>query len=139
VAVAFESGSNSDDFAAVLKANTDRDRALERTSSGPHRDDLALTLHEYPVKKYASQGQLKSFLLAMRLAQYEVLRQEKGVSPLLLLDDIFDKLDEQRVRQLVALLIRRNFGQIFITDTQRSRIESVVSSFAGEYLIVEVR
>jgi DNA replication and repair protein RecF len=139
VAVAFESGSNSDNFAAVLTANTDRDRALERTSSGPHRDDLALTLHEYPVKKYASQGQLKSFLLALRLAQYEVLRQEKGISPLLLLDDIFDKLDEQRVRQLVALLIHRNFGQIFITDTQRSRIESVVSSFAGEYLIVEVR
>ena len=138
VTVAFEPGSNSDDFAAVLAANLDRDRALERTSAGPHRDDLALALNGYPVKKYASQGQLKSFLLALRLAQYEVLRQEKGVSPLLLLDDIFDKLDEQRVHQLVALLMHRNFGQIFITDTQRSRIEAVVASFEGEYLIWEV-
>ncbi|MBK9338655.1 MAG: DNA replication/repair protein RecF [Lewinellaceae bacterium] len=138
VAVAFEPGSNSDDFAAVLTDNLERDRVLERTTAGPHRDDLALTLHDHPVKKYASQGQLKSFLLALRLAQYEVLRQEKGTSPLLLLDDIFDKLDEQRVRQLIALLIHRNFGQIFITDTQRSRMEAVVSSFAGEYLISEI-
>lgn len=137
VSVALEPGSDSDDFAAVLAANIERDRILERTSAGPHRDDLALSLHEHPVKKYASQGQLKSFLLALRLAQYELLRQEKGVSPLLLLDDIFDKLDEQRVRQLIALLIRRNFGQIFITDTQRSRMEAVVSSFEGEYLMVE--
>jgi len=137
VAVALELGSDSDDFAAVLAANIERDRILERTSAGPHRDDLSLALHDYPVKKYASQGQLKSFLLALRLAQYEVLRREKGVSPLLLLDDIFDKLDEQRVRQLIALLIQRNFGQIFITDTQRSRIEVVVSSFEGEYLMIE--
>lgn len=137
VAVALEPGSDSADFATVLAANTERDRILERTSAGPHRDDLDLSLHGHPVKKYASQGQLKSFLLALRLAQYEVLRREKGVSPLLLLDDIFDKLDEQRVRQLIALLIRRNFGQIFITDTQRSRMEAVVSSFEGEYLMVE--
>ncbi|MFN0015077.1 MAG: DNA replication/repair protein RecF [Saprospiraceae bacterium] len=138
VAFVLEPGSDSDDFTATLRANIERDRILERTSAGPHRDDLALTLHGHPVKKYASQGQLKSFLLALRLAQYDVLRQEKGVSPLLLLDDIFDKLDEQRVRQLVALLIERNFGQIFITDTQRGRVEAVVSSFAGEYLMVEV-
>lgn len=138
VAFALEPGSDSDDFAATLRANIERDRLLERTSAGPHRDDLSLTLHGHPVKKFASQGQLKSFLLALRLAQYDVLRQEKGVSPLLLLDDIFDKLDEQRVRQLIALLIQRNFGQIFITDTQRSRMEAVVSSFAGEYLMEEI-
>jgi len=137
VTVALEPGSDSDNFAATLAANIERDRILERTAVGPHRDDLALSLHGHPVKKYASQGQLKSFLLALRLAQYEVLRLEKDVSPLLLLDDIFDKLDEQRVRQLIALLIRRNFGQIFITDTQRSRMEAVVSSFMGDYLMVE--
>lgn len=138
VAVTLEPGSDPDDLAAVLIANRDRDRALERTSAGPHRDDLALSLHGHPAKKYASQGQLKSFLLALRLAQYEVLRREKDISPLLLLDDIFDKLDEQRVRQLVGLLHHRNFGQIFITDTQRSRVETVVTAFDGQYRIWEV-
>lgn len=138
VNVAFESDCTTTGMAALLANNTDKDRLLERTSAGPHRDDLAMTLDGQPVKKFASQGQLKSFLLAMRLAQYEMLRREKNATPLLLLDDIFDKLDEQRVRQLVGLLFRRNFGQIFITDTQRSRIEAVVSSFSGEYKIFEV-
>lgn len=138
VNVVFESDCLDADMAALLENNIDKDRVLERTSAGPHRDDLLLTLDGQPVKKFASQGQLKSFLLAMRLAQYEALHREKHISPLLLLDDIFDKLDEQRVRQLVGLLLRRDFGQIFITDTQRSRIEAVVSSFAGEYKIFEV-
>lgn len=138
VAVAYESGAGEGDFAQLLAANLEKDRVLERTSGGPHRDDLALTLNEQPIKKYASQGQLKSFLLALRLAQYEILRREKGTAPLLLLDDIFDKLDEHRVRQLIALLIEREFGQIFITDAQRTRIETVVSSFPGEYKIFEV-
>ena len=91
-----------------------------------------------PVKKFASQGQLKSFLLALRLAQYEVLRLEKGFAPILLLDDIFDKLDEHRVRHLVGLLIERNFGQTFVTDTQRSRIESIITSFTGDYKVFEI-
>jgi DNA replication and repair protein RecF len=136
--VALDTKTEYADFAAVLLENRDKDRVLERTSAGPHRDDLSLHLREQPIKKYASQGQLKSFLLALRLAQYEVLRREKGLAPLLLLDDIFAKLDEQRVRQLMALLIDREFGQIFITDTQRSRIESVVASFPGEYRIFDV-
>ena len=139
VSIALESDIPNGDFAALLAANLEKDRALERTSSGPHRDDLSLALNGQPVKKFASQGQLKSFLLAMRLAQYEVLRLEKGTAPLLLLDDIFDKLDEQRVRQLVGLLIQRDFGQLFITDTQRQRIEAVVSSFSGDYKIFDVQ
>lgn len=122
----------------LFQKNLDKDRLLQRTSAGPHRDDLVLYMDEQAVKKFASQGQLKSFLLALRLAQYEVLRREKGFAPILLLDDIFDKLDEQRVRQLVALLISRDFGQIFITDTQRSRIEAIVASFTGDYKIFEV-
>jgi DNA replication and repair protein RecF len=125
-------------LADLLQENQEKDRLLQRTSAGPHRDDLALWMDGQPLKKFASQGQLKSFLLALRLAQYEVLRREKGFAPILLLDDIFDKLDEQRVRQLVGLLIRRDFGQIFITDTQRSRIEAVVASFTGDYKIFEI-
>jgi DNA replication and repair protein RecF len=138
VAVQFSADMNEASLPELQSASLEKDRILQRCTTGPHRDDLILKMDGQVVKKFASQGQLKSFLLAMRLAQYEVLRREKGVSPILLLDDIFDKLDEQRVRQLVGLLINRNFGQIFITDTQRSRIEGVVTSFAGDYQMFEV-
>jgi DNA replication and repair protein RecF len=138
VDVAFQSDLEKGDLAELLTQSQEKDRVLQRTTVGPHRDDLVLLMDGLMVKRFASQGQLKSFLLALRLAQYEVLRQEIGQAPILLLDDIFDKLDENRVRQLMGLLIERDFGQVFVTDTQRSRIESVVSSFAGAYKIFEV-
>lgn len=122
----------------LFQQSLEKDRVLQRSTVGPHRDDLLLFMDGLPVKKFASQGQLKSYLLALRLAQYEVLRQQIGQTPILLLDDIFDKLDETRVRQLVGLLIERDFGQVFVTDTQRSRMESVVSSFDGAYKMFEV-
>jgi DNA replication and repair protein RecF len=126
------------DMAALLRENLDKDRALQRTAAGPHRDDLALQLDGLAVKKYASQGQMKSFLLSMRLAQYDILRREKQMAPLFLLDDIFDKLDSRRVRQLVGLLIERQFGQIFITDTQPERIREIVEAFPGDHQLFEV-
>jgi DNA replication and repair protein RecF len=138
VAVAYESDLENGSLRELLPAALDKDRILQRSTLGPHRDDLALSMDGQLVKRFASQGQLKSFLLALRLAQYEVLRREKNVGPILLLDDIFDKLDAQRVRQLVGLLLEGDFGQIFITDTQRSRIEEIVASFSGEYKIFEV-
>ena len=138
VGVRYDSDMAKGDFPALLQQVLDKDRLLQRSTVGPHRDDLALFMDGQLVKKFASQGQLKSFLLALRLAQYEVLRSEKKRSPILLLDDIFDKLDTQRVRQLISLLIGRNFGQIFITDTQRDRIESVIVSFSGEYKMFEI-
>ncbi|TNE47816.1 MAG: DNA replication/repair protein RecF [Bacteroidetes bacterium] len=136
--ITLESRVGTEDFAALLEASREKDRILERTTTGPHRDDLTLMLDEQPVKRFASQGQLKSFLLALRLAQYEILRQQKGDTPLLLLDDIFDKLDEKRVHQLIALLIERSFGQLFITDTHRQRIEEVVAAFPGDNQIFEI-
>ncbi len=138
VKVRYDSDLSKGSFETLLQEALEKDRYLQRSTVGPHKDDLALFMDDQQVKKFASQGQLKSFLLAMRLAQYEVLRQEKGLSPVLLLDDIFDKLDVQRVRQLIALLINQNFGQIFITDTQRDRIEAVITSFPGAYKIFEV-
>lgn len=137
VSLRYESDLEKSNFEVLMAQHLDRDRLLQRTSSGPHRDDLAFFMDGQAVKKFASQGQLKSFLLALRLAQYEVLRQEKGVAPILLLDDIFDKLDAKRVSQLVALLIGRDFGQVFITDTQRGRMESVVSTYPGAYRMIE--
>ena len=138
VDIAYESDLTGKSLRELLNAGLEKDRLLQRTNAGPHRDDLLLQMDGQQVKKFASQGQLKSFLLAMRLAQYEVLRQQKGFAPILLLDDIFDKLDEHRVRQLIGLIIGRNFGQVFITDTQRSRLEGIVASFPGDYKIFDV-
>jgi DNA replication and repair protein RecF len=136
--VQYESDLEQAAMDTLLQDNLEKDRILQRTTAGPHRDDLALQLDGLSVKKYASQGQLKSFLLAMRLAQYDMLRREKHMAPLFLLDDIFDKLDSPRVRRLVALLIERQFGQIFITDTQPERIRDILEAFPGDHQLFEV-
>lgn len=99
-----------------------RDIILRHTSAGPHRDDLDLQLHGMPLRRTASQGQAKSYTVALRLAQYNFLRQATGITPLLLLDDLFDKLDAQRVHRIIELVSRPEFGQIFITDTGREKM-----------------
>ncbi|BDS12036.1 DNA replication/repair protein RecF [Aureispira anguillae] len=120
-------------FADLLQESQEKDTWLQRTTKGIHKDDLKLLINGYPVKKFASQGQLKSYLLALKLAQYELLRQESEVAPLVLLDDIFDKLDKKRVQQLLELLLERDFGQIFITDTHENRIVEIVSGLGTDY------
>ncbi len=117
----------------ILEKNKQRDRILQRTSSGIHKDDLVFVINGRPLKRYASQGQLKSFVLAVKLAQYEFIRQQKKIAPLLLLDDIFDKLDKLRVRQLLGLLLERDFGQIFITDTHENRVEGILKGFSENF------
>lgn len=114
-----------DDFEAILKKNLERDRILERTSSGIHKDELNFSIHGMVLKKFGSQGQQKSFLIALKLAQYTFLHKKKGFEPLLLLDDIFDKLDEARTTKLMKMVSDKDFGQIFITDTSRKRIEDI--------------
>jgi DNA replication and repair protein RecF len=96
-------------------------------------------LKSFPVKRFASQGQLKSFVLAMKLAQYQLLRQQKQKKPILLLDDLFDKLDDHRASQLIELLVKDDFGQVFITDTHPMRAEELANRFGGPYrkLMVE--
>ncbi|MFM7153592.1 MAG: DNA replication/repair protein RecF, partial [Bacteroidota bacterium] len=138
VNVSYQSDLEENSMESLLTENLEKDRILQRTTAGVHKDDLRLFMNDLPVKKFASQGQLKSFLLALRLAQYEALRQSTGTAPILLLDDIFDKLDETRVRHLVGLLLERDFGQVFITDTQRNRIEAVIGEFPGDFRIFEV-
>ena len=110
-------------FARLLQDAFEKDRILQRTTKGIHKDDLLLTIDAYPLKRYGSQGQLKSYLLALKLAQYELLKREKKVAPILLLDDIFDKLDNKRVTYLLQLLTGGEFGQIFITDTHENRVK----------------
>lgn len=138
VGLSYDSDTDAAHFEEKLQQAREKDRIMQRSTVGPHRDDLKLGMNGQPVKKFASQGQLKSYLLALRLAQYEYLRQQKGKTPLLLLDDIFDKLDAERVKRLLALLLEREFGQIFITDTQRERIEPVVATFTEDYRIFEL-
>ena len=133
VSLVYSSQLEKSDFADLLLSNFEKDRILQRTTAGVHRDNLVFKINQRDVKKFASQGQLKSYILALKLAQYELLRQHKGFSPILLLDDLFDKLDEQRVQQLIELLMNENFGQIFITDTDNDRIEKIVRNFGKEY------
>lgn len=126
-------------FEDLLEESAGKDRILQRTTKGIHKDDLIFRLDDHEVKRFASQGQLKSFLLALKLAQYEWLRQEKGIAPILLLDDIFDKLDRQRVRHLIEVLIEKNFGQVFITDTHESRLEEIVAHLSKHYRKFQVQ
>ncbi len=115
-----------------------KDRMLQYTSSGIHKDDLSFEIGEYPIKKFGSQGQQKSYLIALKLAQFEFIKKQSNVTPILLLDDIFDKLDENRVTQIVDLVNNDTFGQIFITDTHFDRTESVIKKSNQEYQIFKL-
>ena len=125
VDIRYESHLNDGDFKSLLAESTDRDRILQYTSVGPHKDDLVFIINGFPVKRYASQGQQKSFLIALKLAHFNFVSKQKGIKPILLLDDIFDKLDDERVGKLMELVSRDNFGQIFITDTHPERLLSI--------------
>lgn len=117
----------------ALDAARGRDEAVKHTTVGPHRDDISMTLNGMPMKRTASQGQCKTFTTALRFAQYEFLHRVSGMRPLLLLDDIFDKLDAERVERIMAMVTGDDFGQIFITDTNRAHLDEIVSRTAGTY------
>lgn len=116
----------------------EKDRILQRTNAGPHKDDLELRIDDYPVKQFASQGQLKSFVLAMKLAQYELLRNETGQHPILLLDDLFAKLDRHRVEHLMTWIVERPFGQVLISDTELDRLSGIVRARTSDCRFFEV-
>ncbi|WP_407428051.1 DNA replication/repair protein RecF [Arcticibacter sp.] len=128
----YESPLFDHDFHDLLRSSVERDRFLQRTTIGIHKDDLNFTVHGMPMKKFGSQGQQKSFLIALKLAQYSFLQLKKGYKPLLLLDDIFDKLDDKRIRKLMTMVSHDDFGQIFITDTSRERIEGIFAAIGVE-------
>ena len=122
VGVRYKSTLHESFMQDLLAENEAKDRVLQYTSSGTHRDDLVFHLGEHPIKRVGSQGQQKSFLIALKLAQFEITKRHLGMPPLLLLDDIFDKLDEGRVANLLSLVHTEEFGQIFITDTHPERM-----------------
>ncbi len=125
VAVIYESHLHEGNFCNVLKAALEKDRIMQFTTVGIHKDDLIFTVEGHPVKRFASQGQQKSFLIALKLAQFDFIKEVKKVKPILLLDDIFDKLDNLRVKRLMELVSKENFGQIFITDAHPERVEKI--------------
>ena len=139
VSLRYRSHLNDDDLGELLVASRADDRNLGYTSKGTHRDELVMQLGGYPIKKEGSQGQNKSFLVALKLAQFDFLRRKGGETPLLLLDDIFDKLDSSRVEQIVNLVSGEGFGQIFITDVNREHIDSILESIDSGYRLFEVK
>ncbi len=121
----YASHLNESTFKAKLENALKRDIILEYTTVGIHKDDLEYTLSGFPIKKYASQGQQKSYLIALKLAQFDFIKQVKNETPILLLDDIYDKLDDTRVQHLMNLVRNDNFGQLFITDTHPTRLANL--------------
>ena len=124
----------------LLNANRDRDMIMGYTTRGVHRDDIDLWLGDHSMRKTGSQGQCKTYTIALRMAQFEFLKKYTGTTPILLLDDIFDKLDERRVVSIINVVSNsQDFGQIFITDTNLTHLDEIVSMMSGDYsmMIVE--
>ncbi|WP_321285640.1 DNA replication/repair protein RecF [uncultured Sunxiuqinia sp.] len=126
------------DFAELLKESIPKDRMLQYTSVGIHKDDILFNLGDYPIKKIGSQGQKKTYLVALKLAQFDFIKDLSGMTPILLLDDIFDKLDKYRVEQIVKLVADDHFGQIFITDTNREHLDQMIEEIEADFKIFQV-
>ena len=122
----YQSKLSDNSLDQLLAESRDRDIILQRTTVGIHKDDLIFSLKDLPLKRFGSQGQLKSFIMALKLAQYDWLHKGVAEKPILLLDDIFDKLDQFRVRDLIRLLSQEKFGQVFITDTDEERLPGIL-------------
>ena len=142
VELLYKSELNERPFEEVLRDARQKDLVNEFTTAGIHRDDLTLRIGGYPLRKYGSQygsqGQQKSFLIALKLAQYAIVAAEKGERPILLLDDLFDKLDAGRVEQLIRLVADDAFGQIFITDCNPTRLRTILDRAGGSYTLFTV-
>jgi len=139
VSLVYESALHHQRLERLLEESLDKDRALERTTQGIHKDDLLFTIHtDMPLKKFGSQGQQKSFLIALKLAQYSFLTAQKNFKPLLLLDDIFDKLDDRRTKMLMQMVSNDEFGQIFITDTNAGRIRHIFEEIGQPIRIFDI-
>ena len=134
----YKSQLNEFDLADLLNENLTKDKILQYTTCGTHKDDLLFKIGDFPIKKQGSQGQQKTYLIALKLAQFDFIKNLVGYKPLLLLDDIFDKLDDTRVEAIVRLVSELHFGQIFITDTHKNRTEEIVREIDDSYRIFDI-
>jgi DNA replication and repair protein RecF len=135
VQLVYQSDLFEKDTLTLLEENINKDRTLQYTSVGVHKDDLSFEIDNYPIKKFGSQGQQKSFLIALKLAQFDFVKKQSGEKPILLFDDIFDKLDEFRVSKIIEMVNNEEFGQLFISDTHPERTESIVKTTHQSYKI----
>ena len=138
VALKYESQLFEKDLMSLLEESLQKDRIIQYTSTGIHKDDLIFEIDGFPIKKFGSQGQQKSFLIALKLAQFEFMKKQSGELPILLFDDIFDKLDETRVQKIVTMVNDAVFGQIFISDTHAERTEMIIKETHQSYKIFPI-
>lgn len=130
VSLSYRSHLNEGEFAQTLKESQDKDRRTQYTNVGTHKDDLRFKIEGHPLKKFGSQGQQKTFLIALKLAQFDLVKAATDKTPVLLLDDIFDKIDDRRVQHLMNLVSDGRFGQIFITDTHSHRVAEIFADIS---------
>jgi len=138
VSLQYESELNDNDYANLLRQNREKDRILMRTGSGIHKDDLLFFANDFPLKKFGSQGQIKTYVIALKLAQYRYYVEKTGHIPILLLDDIFEKIDARRADKLMELVAQEKFGQILITDTHAGRVKDHLETVGGEKRYFEI-
>ncbi len=139
VDIRYESDLNEKSFNELLDQNLEKDKILQYSTVGIHKDDLDLLISGMPIKKFGSQGQQKTFLIALKLAQFDFIKEKAGMNPIVLLDDIFDKLDQDRVTQTIQLFDHENLGQIFISDTHEDRIKAALKKSSSAYEIFKLR
>lgn len=138
ISIEYKSDLINNNIENLIKDSFQKDVILQYTSVGLHKDDFVFNIDENRIKRFGSQGQQKSFLIALKLAQFDYLKNETGNSPILLMDDVFDKLDLMRVKRIVEIVNSTNFGQLFLSDTDKERIEKVLSSLNLSSKIFEV-
>ena len=138
ISIRYQSALSEKDFKTVLNLSLHKDTLLHRTHVGIHKDDLVITIQNQPFKQEASQGQRKSLLFAIRLAEWMILKKYKGYAPILLMDDIFEKLDENRMVQLLDWVSTSTDGQVFITDTHKNRLTALLEKHLKTYQLIEI-
>ena len=136
--IAYESQLTGRSFVDLLSLNRERDMAAMRTTAGIHKDDLVFSLQEQPLRYLASQGQRKTALFALKLAEFNILHHENNFPPILLLDDVFEKLDEERMHNLMHWACIENNGQVFLTDTHSERLESMLQKLNVDFQLVNL-
>ena len=132
VCIEYDSELSKASLDQLLEASFDKDRAMKFTTAGIQRDDFIFTMNGHPIRRYGSQGQQKSFLVALKFAQYEIMKNNYGFAPILLLDDVFDKLDMNRISNLLQMVASNDFGQIFITDSNKVRMAGIVDKITRD-------
>ena len=132
VDIEYESELTKASLDQLLGASFEKDRIMKHTTSGIHRDDFSFRMNGHPIRRYGSQGQQKSFLVSLKFAQYEIMKKNYGFAPILLLDDVFDKLDMGRISNLLHMVASNDFGQIFITDSNKVRMAGIVDGLTQD-------